>query len=463
MTTNPRLALTLMASVFIISSAVAAESIYWAFDRNGDFLEENAWTNATGVVSTPDANNPVINAHTVVVDNVSVKMNGLYVGIAVNSHGFLHVKSGTMTVNNTAGINMGSGNVSCGEIIQDGGDVISNGALNMGTKSTGSRVGYYYMNGGTLRFVKVNVSKPAYRTIYVGGPGKGFFYQRGGEVSALILNLMNSNPGAGPSECLYEMEGGTMGLLGDLKIGNRTDTSKASIVVTPVFRMFGSKGVFTVGGDVSIMDALRVNTRVEALIDNGGLTPVNLTDGGVVGLGGTLVAGVANSVAFTATNSFALFSGASAVTNSFISVPDPTLWTTSVVESTGLSSVCLNLADASCKAEVTAGCHLRADASFDAAAAGHVKVNVQGVGKPMPVRLAVNPGTKTVEDLIDYLKTAGFDAGASDRTGHDVMFTVTPSAAESYLVWDLSAFDSEATVNAVCVGNPQPALSIMIY
>ena len=456
MNTRDGLGLALIAAASALSTAVA-DNLYWAGGPTGYWDDPNTWTNASEVAVVPGSADVVtiqaIGGETITITNTAT-ISSLAFAIADGTEGTLVIEPGA-NLSAPKGAQLSQGVNSAGTIIQNGGTFSLNANISFG-RSTGNRVGRYYMNGGTLTFTR--------NGLFLGySGGSGYFYQSGGTVTVPTLMVPHKATVVGAT-AHYEISGGALTVSSALNIGNDPGPTKGTGIVDCEFKLIGSVSSVELAGTMAMYAPDKVQTKLTALIDNGGVSPIRVTGAAsTVSLAGEFAAGVAHGVAFTATNAFDVISGAPTMTGSFSTLPDASLWTTETVENGGLSTFRMALAEDGCKGTLRGGCYFMENLTFaPVAAAGHVKVNVQGVGKPMPVRLTVNPGTKTVEDLIDYLKTAGFDAGASDRAGYDVMFTVTPSAAESYLVWDLSAFDSEATVSAVCVGNPQPALRIMI-
>lgn len=445
----------LFAAWALLCGTALADNLYWAGGQTGYWDDPGTWTNAAGVAMVPTTADQVFiqapgGATVILTGSVELTSFGLQFAINDDTEGTLIIEPGATL--KTKGAQLSQGVRSFGTIIQNGGTYTLNANISFG-RSTGNRVGRYYMNSGELTFTR--------NGIFLGyAGGTGYFYQKGGTVTSPVVSIPNKASSAG-SVAYYEISGGSLTVSDTLNIGNTPGPTKGGSMSSE-FRVIGSAPTIAVTGTLVMYAPANVLATLTALIDNGGVSPINLNaSSAAVTLAGEFAAGVAHGVAFTATNTFDVIAKAPSFAGSFTTLPDTDLWTTSTVADDGKYTFRMSLADPSCK-KVFQGMNSFEVGAFSPAAAGHVTIRSQSVGQPLPVYLAVNPGSKTVADLIGLLAEAGFNAAASDETGYDVMFTVTPTVAESHLVWDLSGFDAGAAVSAIVVKNPQQPLCIML-
>jgi len=137
------------------------------------------------------------------------------------------------------------------------------------------------------------------------------------------------------------------------------------------------------------------------------------------------------------------------------------MWTSG--RTAGLHTYLVTMAAASDKTALSTNSG-SGEAQFTATTFGHLQISNVDVSTPLNLYLSADAGTgKTLQDLVAYFNANGLSAQAVNYLGtngpadtFDVKLTfAVPSAATQYFGWDLSDFNSSATLSAVAL--PEPA------
>ncbi len=436
-----------------------AENVYWAGGQTGNWSDAGTWTNETGAAATTKsqavyiqgADSPVVTFS----DSTDAPFK-LWIGVAANQEGTLVIESGNLTA--SGGVQLGSGLYSCGTIIQNGGTFKCSNSINLGL-STSSRVGYYYMNGGTLTFTKLG---PA-----VGNQGNGYFYMNGGTVSAKTLTIFGKLPGAGVSDGQFVLKGGSFTCDTSIDIGLENGPTKPNTFVNPLLRIVGSKGELSTAGNFRIYAPEGIRSKFRVEIDEDGISPVTGTGASSTAvLNGTLEAGVANGVVLTGLDTFDVLSGFAGITDAFATLPDSGLWdATGVVQEDGAETYAyrIGLAESACKDEFSANISIYGKTEFSPCAKGYVRLNDLQPGRDLRVRMAVDTGDVSTADYIAGLVAAGVNAAAcEDDDDFNVVVTFQPASQTAYFVWDVSDVSENAGVSAVAAGEKLGCTVILV-
>ena len=312
----------------------------------------------------------------------------------------------------------------------------------------GVAVGSANGNNVTL-YIRDGANLDSYGSITLGNAnGMGYVYQTGGvaKQSAASSSVIKVDTGS-----LYEISGGSL------------DNARG-FTLNGTFRVVGSKatGAGEVAGTpikiASSAMTFSSTAKLEFLIDDGGVTALKSTATAAnTTLGGTLAMGIKGGVALTTANSFKVLDFANQThTNWFATMPNAALWETpSDLDAAGDLSV-------SFAAEANKGtlAHGAVDPiAFTAATAGDITLTGLTVSDTLNLYLDVNAGTgKTVDNLLSYFSTNGITASAVSLGDYDVALSFTPTAATSYFAWDLSSFNSNATISGITLtAVPEPS------
>ena len=104
--------------------------------------------------------------------------------------------------------------------------------------------------------------------------------------------------------------------------------------------------------------------------------------------------------------------------------------------------------------------------SFGPASVGYADINLTSVfddNSTLLVRVAVNAGSKTVDDLVAYLSASGYSQFLVDPEGdYDLSFTINNNFLSDntmYFGWDFLGFDAGAGVTGLQVtAVPEPTV-----
>jgi autotransporter-associated beta strand protein len=341
----------------------------------------------------------------------SGKVSGLIIGYDSGSNGTLNV-SGTAVVNTFGNNSAGSlvvGNSGAGTMNVTGGTVNVNGSgsfVEIGAGTNG--VGTLTISGGTF-----NTDSNA--VVYIGFDG------------------------GGGSTGTMNIKGGTLNL-GYLFVGLGSRPGGTLNVV-------GSAAAINVAGQYFQNP---VDTTAFYL-DDGGVSAIHAAS---ANLGGTLKAGFVGGAALLASPTATIITcpTANTISNNYDTMPNTSMWTPAKTNSPAPATYTISLAAASDKTALDAT--VVSESSFTATGFGHLVINNVNTGSPFSLYLDADAGTgKTLADLVNFFDTnTGLTAAAVSPAGTDFdmeLTFATPSAATQYFGWDLSDFNSDATLSGI--------------
>jgi len=154
------------------------------------------------------------------------------------------------------------------------------------------------------------------------------------------------------------------------------------------------------------------------------------------------------------TNAFALVTGVKSTAYNYLSKPDSGMWTESLADQTSR----VTLASGYKKGVLSMGGTV-ASGPFDPAPMGHVEVSNLSTYRliELNVRLAVQAGAKTVDEVVADMVAAGYTNSVVETEGDYNVKLVIPaedvadrtSAPVSFFAWDFTALPSVTNVAAV--------------
>jgi hypothetical protein len=196
-------------------------------------------------------------------------------------------------------------------------------------------------------------------------------------------------------------------------------------------------------------------TTLSYTLNNGGASKVNLTGTGTATLEGTLEANLNGGMTLTTGNTFNLVEANTGnITNNLSTLPNSSLWNVSVVSVSGSrDALQLSLNGAAQQGSIAAG----EAATFGPATVGYVVMTGMATGSTVDIYLDVDAGTGlSIADYVNYLTSNGIVASTTSESGYTVIVSMEAGAETSYSTWDLSGFNSDATVAGIMF-IPEPA------
>ena len=224
----------------------------------------------------------------------------------------------------------------------------------------------------------------------------------------------------------------------------------------------GSVGRLTVIGTNAVItcssyEHRTTNTTLSELFYNGGVSPITCT--GLATLSGVLKLGMNGSMGLVTTNAIPLITATSGFSGGFGTT------NRSVFAVSKTATKLLATLDSSYR---SAGGTLvnNGGLSFSATNQGWVAVSTNGMtGSTFDLNLLVlaNNATHTVSDLVSVLKTAGYTATNSVKSGDEWLTLTLPLAAWSNpaFAWDLTGYDSMMSIRTARIGSI-PAKGTMV-
>ncbi|MBC2595222.1 PEP-CTERM sorting domain-containing protein [Ruficoccus amylovorans] len=365
-----------------------------------------------------------------------------------------------LTINSGASLtNGGAGAFAAGltsgatvAIIQNGGSVDINNSLYLG--GTGSA------NGGDATYTVYDGLLDVSGSLGIGNSSGGStttsFIQQGGDVTLGSLDIGSRRYGGGAvnvNDATYEVSGGTLAVTGNWNQGLDEGTGNGRIESTG--HVIGSKSTISVGGNMVLKQNTQSSSTLRYTLDNGGVSKINLTNGGAVTLAGTLETDLMGGMVLTSGNTFSLIETAEGgITNGFSTLPDSELWNVEVVSvGGGREALQLSLNAAALQGTVAAG----GSAAFAATGKGYVELTGLSTGSTVSIYLNADAGTGlTIADLVNYLDQNGIVASTTSEGGYNVLVSIAAPGETAYYTWDLSGFNGDATISGLMV-IPEPA------
>lgn len=368
----------------------------------------------------------------------------------------LFIETGaTLSVSSAAQSLIGTGAGATGTVTQTGGSATFNNALTLGGNSSS--------NGGTASWtisdgsLTVNGAVGLRLGNNTTGNSTSQFTQSGGAVTLTTLRLGSDRytgaTGTPTNTAGYTISGGDLIVSGSFTHGLSTTNGTGRINATT--QIIGSTATVSVGGNFILNNNQDNTATLSYSLDNGGVSKINLTGSGTASLAGTLQAGFKGGVALTTTGSFRLIeTDTGKISGSFDTGPNAALWSvaTSAVSGTR-DAVLLSLQGSAQKGALSSS---NPDATFAASTTGFVTLADLDVGGPLTLlSLIANAGTgKTITDLVFYFNINNI--AAIDTGGGTVQVSWQAQASDSWFAWDLSAFNTDATLSGVSV-IPEPS------
>ncbi|WP_269522566.1 PEP-CTERM sorting domain-containing protein [Coraliomargarita parva] len=457
----------LMAAGLLLQSQAA--DVLWNVDADGNWTTGTNWSTGSEPAAGDDVDIFRSADYTVTVDSAILpEIGSLNVG-ATSLSGFSD-QSATLNIESTGSLSV-SGNVlvgggntlNVGVVNQNGGSFIVGGVLTVGGGSTNSREGYYNLNAGTLSIKQLSL----------GVSGLSYFTQSGGDFS--VTQDIFAAPQAKAGLVYWTIQGGSFSGR-HLYLGTNGGTT--SVYGRAVeFSVIGSSstidisGNMLVSGDVSTKDVDNFSgnsvARLKYTIDDGGVSKVNLSGTGVADVQGDLVMGVKGGAALTASTSFVLVEAdtgniTNGITNNFSSA----LWGAASVEDQGGGRDALVIGYDGAASVGSLAIGGTESIAFTATTQGFADISSLSVGSDLYVYLAADAGTGLgISDLIQFFADNGLTVVASDLGGYDIRLEYADLAATtSYFAFDLSEFNSDATLSGLSLVAviPEPATTSIL-
>jgi hypothetical protein len=462
--TNTLIRRAMIGTALMLPCVLPAATLTWVGADGGGWGIATNWNNGTTSavpVSTDLMNISNSTAASIATGTTAVGSRVL-IGSTNGTTGGLNITGGSLTLSGGTGAGLlglaATSNGASSATVNQSGGTVSVTTIQFGTNNV-SKTGAYNLSGGTLSISGLTE---------LGRVGTSNFTQTGGDMTTGSLSIVSDvATTAVTTAAKYSVSGGTLSVTGNLT--NNAVVSANAGTANATFQVIGSTATINVGGNyVTGTESATRHATLDVKMDNGGLSKINLTGSGTATLAGTLSAGFKGGVALTTGTSFSVLeANTGQISGSFSTNPSTSLWAASSVQAVSGSRDALVLSYAGSANKTTLSVTGTASGSFTAATMGYATFNSVTTGAPVSVYLDASAGTgKVTSDLLSFFTDNGITAVTSDLGGYSVRLTLTSITSTAYFGWDLTKFNSDATISGISIQQssiPEPSMSAVIF